>query len=341
MRLEAIARALSPSLPKRPAQITRSVLNTGGGPLSFLPFLGGGGGVKTETRTEEACVSGADVVDALVKSGQAAGTDDAISLATSLQNAGLLNYVGSASSQASSRHPSAWGPDNIPASVSPTPEAFYRLKADVPAPRLGQPLNAGYTWTGPARGASVVASELRTRILRLYNEYLSADGRTVDYTALAASQEFADYVDASAELQRVSFEGLSRTQKIALFTNLYNALIIHATVAFGAPQGTAGRLAFFKGAQYVLGGHVYTSQDVEDGVLRGNSPGAASLGALLGRPSLSQGPFGMRRADGAEDPRLRVTVEPMDPRIHFALVCGAKSCPAIRVRSVFTFVYIL
>jgi len=24
-------------------------------------------------------------------------------------------------------------------------------------------------------------------------------------------------------------------------------------------------------------------------------------------------------------------VEPLDPRIHFALVCGAKSCPPIRV----------
>ena len=27
----------------------------------------------------------------------------------------------------------------------------------------------------------------------------------------------------------------------------------------------------------------------------------------------------------------RQVVEPLDPRIHFALVCGAKSCPPIRV----------
>jgi hypothetical protein len=34
-----------------------------------------------------------------------------------------------------------------------------------------------------------------------------------------------------------------------------------------------------------------------------------------------------------EDPRLKFIV-PLDPRIHFALVCGAKSCPAIRVYKV-------
>ena len=32
----------------------------------------------------------------------------------------------------------------------------------------------------------------------------------------------------------------------------------------------------------------------------------------------------------AGDPRLSLTV-PLDPRVHFALVCGAKSCPPIRI----------
>ncbi len=31
------------------------------------------------------------------------------------------------------------------------------------------------------------------------------------------------------------------------------------------------------------------------------------------------------------DPRLQYSLQPFDPRVHFALVCGAKSCPAIRV----------
>jgi hypothetical protein len=102
-------------------------------------------------------------------------------------------------------------------------------------------------------------------------------------------------------------------------------MIIHATVAFGTPTNVASRGAFFKGAKYVIGGLEFSSQDIEDGVLRGNSPAAASLGTLLGFPALSSGPF------SSSDPRRRYAMTPMDPRIHFALVCGAKSCPAIRV----------
>ena len=32
-----------------------------------------------------------------------------------------------------------------------------------------------------------------------------------------------------------------------------------------------------------------------------------------------------------DDPRLKVALKVLDPRIHFALNCGAKSCPPIRV----------
>jgi hypothetical protein len=31
------------------------------------------------------------------------------------------------------------------------------------------------------------------------------------------------------------------------------------------------------------------------------------------------------------DPRLRHSIEPMDPRIHFALVCASSSCPPIEL----------
>ena len=34
------------------------------------------------------------------------------------------------------------------------------------------------------------------------------------------------------------------------------------------------------------------------------------------------------------DPRLKVALETPEPLIHFALVCGAKSCPPIKTYSV-------
>ena len=33
------------------------------------------------------------------------------------------------------------------------------------------------------------------------------------------------------------------------------------------------------------------------------------------------------------DPRRSLAIEKMDPRVHFALNCGAKSCPPVRVFS--------
>ncbi|HSE91863.1 MAG TPA: DUF547 domain-containing protein, partial [Methylomirabilota bacterium] len=34
---------------------------------------------------------------------------------------------------------------------------------------------------------------------------------------------------------------------------------------------------------------------------------------------------------GAGDPRRALAIEPIDPRIHFALNCGARSCPPVGV----------
>lgn len=60
----------------------------------------------------------------------------------------------------------------------------------------------------------------------------------------------------------------------AFFINVYNMLVIHGTVVRGAPTNTAARLAFFDGISYQLGGHEYSANDIEHGVLRGNRPSA-------------------------------------------------------------------
>ena len=59
---------------------------------------------------------------------------------------------------------------------------------------------------------------------------------------------------------------------------------------------------------------MYSLAEIENGVLRGNS----------------NKPFGTSVFD-SQDPRLEYIVEGGEPRIHFALVCGAKSCPPIKL----------
>ena len=108
-----------------------------------------------------------------------------------------------------------------------------------------------------------VAEVLRKAILSLYGTHLSEDGRGVDYTALKADPDFALFVAATAELQKASscctmqqgssvnyliilplqvdVYGLNREERLSLFLNLYNALIVHGLVLFGAPSNTLER----------------------------------------------------------------------------------------------------
>lgn len=59
---------------------------------------------------------------------------------------------------------------------------------------------------------------------------------------------------------------------------------------------------------YNIGGRVYSLDDLEHGLLRGNKPHPST-----GKTAFHQG-----------DPRLQFVISELDPRIHFALVCGAK-----------------
>lgn len=67
------------------------------------------------------------------------------------------------------------------------------------------------------------------------------------------------------------------------------------------------------------------ADDIEHGILRSNAVAPASIGALLKLPFLAHPQF------KKGDPRRGYAVSPLDPRIHFALVCGAKSCPPIKL----------
>merc|ERR1719369_773180 len=67
---------------------------------------------------------------------------------------------------------------------------------------------------------------------------------------------------------------------------------------------------------YWINGMRFTLDDIEHGILRGNSRASSQVFGSSYFPK--------------SDPRLKLSL-PKDPRIHFALNCGARSCPAIRV----------
>lgn len=151
-------------------------------------------------------------------------------------------------------------------------------------------------------------------ILKLFSEYLSSDGKCVDYKAMSLSPVFERYCELAVQLQRVELLSLTREEKLAFFINTYNALVIHGNVRMGAPTNMWQRYKFFNYVSYLIGGEVFTLQDIENGVLRGNRKGVAQL----------------LRPFSKTDPRLQVALPDAEPLIHFALNCGAMGCPPIK-----------
>jgi len=189
-------------------------------------------------------------------------------------------------------------------------DSIYRLFEDDESTTL----NSGMSSLCEPRPAPQIAEELRRLILKMYGQFLSKDGKGVDYASMGNSNEFLSYIKHTAELQRVKLEGMTREETLAFFINIYNALVIHATVVKGPPVNLWQRYKFFNTVSYTIGGYSFALNEIENGVLRSNRK---AIGAVTK-------PF------SKSDPRLKVALPAPEPKIHFALVCGAKSCPPIK-----------
>jgi hypothetical protein len=183
-------------------------------------------------------------------------------------------------------------------------------------PRFGRiVLNPRAPEAGAPAGAALVAERLQRAVLGAIGAFTRADGR-LDYRALRASPEWAAAAAGADALPAVDLGGLAgRPARLAFWINVYNALVFHGVVALGVRRTVREVRGFFARVAYRVGGVVLTADDVEHGILRGN----ARHGLLRRRPF------------AAGDPRLALAVQPIDPRIHFAITCGARSCPPIGV----------
>lgn len=179
----------------------------------------------------------------------------------------------------------------------------------------------------------VVSARLRTLLLALFDTHLADDGAAVDYEGLRRDPRFRAYVDLAACLDDVDLGRLeSKESKLVFWINTYNSLIVHALTVVGPAENTLQRLTWFGRVAYRIGGMVFSADDIEHGILRGNASPPASFLNLLGLKALAAR---LSPAFAPSDPRRLCSLEKreVDPRIHFALNCGAKSCPAIKVYS--------
>ena len=160
-----------------------------------------------------------------------------------------------------------------------------------------------------------LASELMKSIREMRESFYDTERGLVDYSALKESPAFAQY--------RVLSNGLSlfdpgtlktREEKLAFWVNMYNTLVVDGIISRDVKRSITDISGFLRTTRYDVGGLRYSPDDIEHGILRANS-----------RP-----PHIPLRQFGLWNRKRKYRLENCDPRIHFALVCGSRSCPPIQ-----------
>ena len=179
--------------------------------------------------------------------------------------------------------------------------------------------------------------EINVLIKTLKANSMSEDGSRVNYKKIKINS--TNFQKLITLLPFINPFTLLKNEKMkkSFFINLYNILNVHTIVNYfkenpskkTIPKFT--RLNFFKKYYYNIGGFNFSLDDIEHGILRKNN----NFGKRFFKTIWDY--FCNNSFDDKselrfleEDPRNKFVLKKLDCRIHFALNCGAVSCPPIR-----------
>ncbi|XP_024925144.3 uncharacterized protein LOC107406223 isoform X2 [Ziziphus jujuba] len=121
-------------------------------------------------------------------------------------------------------------------------------------------------------------------------------------------------------LQTTDLKSLTNQQKLAFWINMYNACIMHGFLQYGVPANPEKLLTLMNRATLNIGGNIINAQAIEHYVLRkpasSNMKEAYRKGEKDDKESIVRELFGL---------------ELMDTNVTFALCCGTRSSPAVRI----------
>ncbi|OGP64865.1 MAG: hypothetical protein A2170_07140 [Deltaproteobacteria bacterium RBG_13_53_10] len=155
---------------------------------------------------------------------------------------------------------------------------------------------------------------LTGRMSDVKTQFIDPEAGRIRYQDMKGSKDFEGYRDLAAGLRSFDLRSLAeRKQKLAFWINIYNSAVIDGVIELRLERSVKEFPRFFDRVSYDIGGFLFSLNEMEHGILRGNR-----------RP-----PYRLRRPFRSRDPRYGFAIVPPDPRVHFALVCGARSCPPI------------
>ncbi|POO01194.1 Ternary complex factor MIP1, leucine-zipper [Trema orientale] len=121
-------------------------------------------------------------------------------------------------------------------------------------------------------------------------------------------------------LQTVELRSLTYHQKLAFWINMYNACIMHGFIQYGVPSTPEKLLTLMNKAILNIGGNIINAQAIEHYILRKSAPSSMKEASKTGEND-----------DKESVVRELYGLESTDPNVTFALCCGTRSSPAVRM----------
>lgn len=147
--------------------------------------------------------------------------------------------------------------------------------------------------------------------------WMSVEKNQLEY-ASDSLKRFRYHIQQLAEVNPMH---LSYNEKLAFWINLYNALIMHAYLAYGVPKSDMKLFTLMQKAVYTVGGHSFSAACIEYVVLKMKPPAHRPQTALL---------LALQKLKASEEHK-RSSIDAYEPLVAFALSCGAYSSPAVKV----------
>ncbi|XP_023549586.1 uncharacterized protein LOC111808043 isoform X1 [Cucurbita pepo subsp. pepo] len=141
-----------------------------------------------------------------------------------------------------------------------------------------------------------------------------------------ASYAINNYRVLVEQLEKVNVSKMEIDAQTAFWINVYNALLMHAYLAYGIPHGSLRRLALFHKAAYNIGGRIISANAIEQSIFSFKSP---RIGWWL-ETIISTA---LRKKSGEERQLIssKLGLPSLQPLVCFGLCTGASSDPVLKV----------
>ncbi|WVZ78614.1 hypothetical protein U9M48_026297 [Paspalum notatum var. saurae] len=147
--------------------------------------------------------------------------------------------------------------------------------------------------------------------------WMSVGKKQLEYAA-ESLRKFRLFIEQLAEINPIH---LNEDARLAFWINLYNALMMHAYLAYGVPRSDMKLFSLMQKAAYTIGGHSFSAAFIEFVILKMKPPSHRPQMALL---------LALQKMKVPEEQK-KFCIGAPEPLLTFALSCGMYSSPAVKI----------